>query len=94
MVQKILTVRGWLFKHWGEILGWIGMAMLQFNSVPAIHSAIVNGTSTPVATVGLTIGGLTCYLIRAACRFDMLYLVGNMIGLIGNLILLAVLLFY
>lgn len=91
-MQKIVTVKSWLVKHWGEILGWIGMAMLQFNAVPAIHSALVNGTSTPKATVMLTIGGLTCYLIRAICRYDMLYLVGNMIGLIGNLILLWVLL--
>lgn len=87
-----MTIQGFLTKHWGEILGWVGMGMLQFNSVPAIHSAIVHGTSTPLATVCLTIGGLVCYLIRAVCRFDMLYLVGNMVGLIGNLVLLYVLL--
>jgi len=91
MIDKIMTIRGFLKINWGELLGWVGMAMLQFNSIPAIHSAIVNGHSTPVATVALSIGGLICYLIRALSRFDVLYVVGNMIGLIGNLILLAVL---
>ena len=92
MIEKVLTVAGFLRRERAELVGWLGMAMLQFNSVPAIHAAIVNGTSTPVATVLLTIGGLSCYMVRAIARFDMLYTVGNGIGLIGNVILLVVLL--
>jgi uncharacterized protein with PQ loop repeat len=73
-----------------NLIGWVGMAMLQFNSIPAIFSAIENGTKYPLATMLLTIGGLGCYMVRAIADNDKLYIVGNSIGIIGNLILLFV----
>ena len=71
-----------------KYIPWIGMAMLQFNSVPAIFSAIENGAKFPIATILLTIGGLSCYMVRAIADKDVLYITGNTIGIIGNLILL------
>lgn len=73
-----------MFKY----IPWIGMALLQFNSVPAIATALENGTSTPIGTVLLTLGGLSCYMVRAIADKDPLYITGNLIGLVGNLILL------
>lgn len=69
-------------------IGWIGMAMLQFNSIPAILSALENGSKYPIATILLTIGGLLCYMVRAIIDRDSLYITGNLIGLVGNTILL------
>lgn len=64
------------------------MAMLQFNSIPAILSAVQNGSKYPIATILLTIGGLACYMYRAILDNDKLYITGNLIGLVGNTILL------
>jgi hypothetical protein len=71
-----------------NLIGWIGMAMLQFNSIPAIFSALENGSKYPLATILLTIGGLACYMVRAIADKDKLYITGNLIGLTGNVILL------
>jgi hypothetical protein len=73
----------------GEVAGWIGLGCLQFNSVPAIISSVETGSTTPVGTVGLTLVGLVLYLIRSITAQDTLYTVGNTIGIVGNLILLA-----
>jgi len=73
----------------GEVAGWIGLGCLQFNSVPAIISSVETGSTTPVGTVGLTLIGLVLYLIRSITAQDTLYTVGNTIGIVGNLILLA-----
>ena len=73
----------------GEVAGWVGLACLQFNSVPAIISSVQTGSTTPVGTVGLTLIGLVLYLIRSLSAQDTLYTVGNTIGIVGNLILLA-----
>lgn len=72
-----------------KFIPWIGMAMLQFNSVPAIFAAVETGAKFPIATILLTIGGLTCYMVRAIADKDALYITGNTIGIVGNLILLA-----
>ena len=74
---------------YGEVAGWVGLGCLQFNSVPAIISSVETGSTTPVGTVGLTLVGLVLYLIRSISAQDTLYTVGNTIGIVGNLILLA-----
>jgi hypothetical protein len=68
---------------------WLGMLFLQLNSIPAIIAAIQNGTSTPIGTVLLTLAGLSCYMVRAISDRDPLYITGNSIGIIGNIILLT-----
>jgi uncharacterized protein with PQ loop repeat len=75
--------------NFGEVAGWVGLGCLQFNSIPAIISSVETGSTTPVGTVALTLIGLVLYLIRSLTAQDTLYTVGNTIGIIGNLILLA-----
>jgi hypothetical protein len=72
-----------------DYIPWIGMGLLQFNSIPAIISAVENGTSTPIATVILTLAGLSCYMLRAVIDRSKLYITSNIIGITGNGILLA-----
>jgi hypothetical protein len=78
-----------LNKKSAEIMGWVGLGCLQFNSVPAIMSSLENGETTPIGTIGLTIVGLSLYLVRSIATNDTLYTVGNVVGLVGNGILLA-----
>jgi hypothetical protein len=78
-----------LNKKTAEIMGWVGLGCLQFNSVPAIVSSLENGETTPIGTIGLTIVGLSLYLVRSIATNDTLYTVGNVVGLVGNGILLA-----
>ena len=75
--------------NFGEVAGWVGLGCLQFNSIPAIISSVETGSTTPVGTVALTLIGLVLYLIRSLTAQDTLYTVGNSIGIVGNLILLA-----
>ena len=71
-----------------DLIGYIGLALVQFNCVPAIIVALREGHSTPLFGVCLTVVGLACYLYNAVITKNTLYIVGNTIGLIGNLILL------
>ena len=71
-----------------EVIGYIGMGMLQFNSVPAIIQAVESGKSAPLATMFLTVAGLACYLYNSVKTKNTLYTVGNTIGIIGNSILI------
>ncbi len=79
-------------KRFTEISGWVGLACLQFNSVPAIMSSLETGETTPIGTIVLTMVGLSLYLIRSIATKDTLYTMGNVIGLVGNAILLATIL--
>jgi|SaaInlV_120m_DNA_4_1040238.scaffolds.fasta_scaffold23668_2 uncharacterized protein with PQ loop repeat len=82
-----------LNKKFAEISGWVGLACLQFNSVPAIMSSLETGNTTPIGTIILTMVGLSLYLVRSLATNDTLYTMGNVIGLVGNTILLATILF-
>ena len=81
-----------LNKKFAEVSGWVGLACLQFNSVPAIMSSLETGETTPIGTILLTMAGLSLYLVRSLATNDMLYTMGNVIGLCGNAILLATIL--
>ncbi len=81
-----------LNKKFAEISGWVGLACLQFNSVPAIMSSLETGETTPIGTILLTMAGLSLYLVRSLATNDTLYTMGNIIGLVGNTILLATIL--
>lgn len=81
-----------LNKNISETMGWVGLACLQFNSVPAIISSIETGHTTPVGTILLTLVGLSMYLVRSLATQDTLYTVGNVIGIVGNAILLGTIL--
>ena len=75
-----------------ELAGWVGLGCLQFNSIPAIISSLETGNTSPIGTVILTIIGLTLYLVRSLATKDTLYTTGNIIGIVGNVILLATIL--
>ena len=75
-----------------ELAGWVGLGCLQFNSIPAIISSLETGNTSPVGTVVLTIVGLTLYLVRSLATKDTLYTTGNVIGIVGNVILLGTIL--
>jgi len=75
-----------------ELAGWVGLGCLQFNSVPAIISSLETGNTSPVGTVVLTIVGLSLYLVRSLATKDTLYTTGNVIGIVGNVILLGTIL--
>jgi hypothetical protein len=75
--------------NYGEIAGWVGLACLQFNSIPAIISSVETGSTTPLGTIYLTLIGLALYLVRSLKANDTLYTVGNTIGIVGNVILLT-----
>jgi hypothetical protein len=83
--EKYMNVK----LNYGEVCGWVGLGCLQFNSIPAIISSVETGSTTPVGTVALTLIGLSFYLVRSLTAQDSLYTVGNVIGLVGNLVLLA-----
>lgn len=87
--EKIMTEKKLNFT---EISGWVGLGCLQFNSVPAIISSLELGETTPLGTIGLTLIGLSLYLIRSLGTKDYLYTVGNLIGIVGNCILLGTIL--
>jgi len=72
-----------------EVIGYVGMAMLQFNSIPAIIQALETGKSAPIATMVLSIAGLSCYLYNSVKTNNTLYTVGNIIGIVGNSVLLG-----
>lgn len=71
-----------------DLVGYLGLAFVQFNCVPAIIAALQQGHSTPISGVILTVVGLACYLYNAVVTKNTLYIIGNTIGLVGNLILL------
>lgn len=75
-----------------SVIGYLGLALLQFNCIPAIIQALKTGQSTPINGVILSIMGLSCYLYNSVKTSNTLYTVGNLIGLIGNIILLIALL--
>ena len=75
-----------------ELAGWVGLGCLQFNSIPAIISSLETGNTSPIGTVVLTIIGLSLYLVRSLATKDTLYTTGNVIGIVGNVILLATIL--
>jgi hypothetical protein len=69
-------------------IGWIGLIALQFNSIPLIMSAS-SGLTMPITTPMLSIFGLGCYLYHSIfVRRDILYTVGNTIGLVANSVLI------
>ena len=71
-------------KMFSKLVGWMGLIALQFNSIPLILSAS-GGLTMPITTPMLSIFGLSCYLYHSLfVRQDILYTVGNSIGIIAN----------
>ena len=81
-------------KRAAESLGWVGMCLLQFQSIPAIIQTITNDTTNiPLSLPVMCMMGLACYLYRSLVQGDTLYTVGNTIGLIGQFSLICAILY-
>jgi len=71
------------------IFGYIGLALVQFNCIPAIVVALQQKTHAPIASIVLMVLGLTSFLVYDLReKVFSVYTLGNIIGVIGNLILL------
>ncbi len=82
-------------KLMGEIGGYAGMILLQGATLPQIYDKITNPNANlaPLSMVLMVWIGLLLYFIRAFVQRDMLYMISNGIGLVLNLILMAVIVF-
>lgn len=67
-----------------EILAWLGLILLQSQSIPALLATIQGGANIPLLMPIMTFAGLLCYLARSLAQGDTLYTVGNTIGLLGT----------
>lgn len=75
-------------------LGWVGMLLLQMQSIPAIIQTVTNeATNIPLSLPVMCMMGLACYLYRSLVQGDTLYTVGNTIGLIGQFSLICAILY-
>lgn len=72
-----------------NLIGYIGLALVQLNVLPAIWQAFKTGHSAPLVSVALMVVGLACYLYNSVLTGNRLYTVGNAIGLFCNTALLA-----
>lgn len=75
-----------------EFIGWLGLGLLQTNTLPSIYVAITENKSMPIVSILMILTGLSCYLYRAIKQNDKLYIVGNLMGIITNVILLGIVL--
>ena len=75
------------------LAGWIGMIMLQGNTVPTLLARLSGSVNLPpLSLTSLTWCGLTMYLWNAIYTRNTLYIVGNVIGLILNSIMIGLIL--
>lgn len=75
-----------------EIIGYVGMGLITFNTIPSIVQALKSGIDIPITGVVLMVAGLICFLYNSIKTGNTLYTVANGIGLVGNLILLGAIL--
>ena len=75
------------------LAGWVGMVMLQGNTVPTLLASL-NGAAKlpPLSLTFLTWCGLCLYLWNAIANKNTLYMVGNVIGLTLNSLMLGLIL--
>ncbi len=75
------------------LAGWVGMALLQGASIPALLDSLSGAADLPpLSMTCLTWLGLTLYLWNAINQRNTLYIVGNCIGLTLNSIMIGLLL--
>jgi hypothetical protein len=72
-----------------NIIGLVGLTVLQSNALPFLLAAMRGDMPPTILPSIMTIAGLSCYLYRAIKMRDLLYIIGNSIGIISNSILIA-----
>lgn len=83
-------------KKLATLSGWIGMLLLQGATVPPLLDRLFNADAAnmpPLSMVLMVWSGLALYLARAIAQKDWLYITSNGIGLIGNSLLMALIIF-
>ena len=74
-------------KYWG----FLGTVCLQMSAIPSVVQALVTGESAPVSSIVLVIIGLVACTIQEINVRLWAYVAGSVIGIIGNVAILAVL---
>jgi hypothetical protein len=75
------------------LAGWIGMVMLQGSTLPTLYDALTGvAYLPPLSLTALTWAGLSLYLWNAIAQRNVLYMVGNTIGLTLNSIVMGLIL--
>ena len=84
-----------MLSKFSELCGWIGMVLIHGATVPTSIGVILgNNPNLPeLSMVFLVWFGLFLFLIRAAGRRDVLYIVSNAVGFFLNSLLLAIIVF-
>ena len=69
-----------IIKNKHLIIGYLGMLILQSNNIPLIVQSI-EGQAVNIYTPLMSITGLSFYLYYSLIRKDLLYTIGNGIGI-------------
>lgn len=76
-----------------DILGYIGIALIQGATFPAMLQYILGDGSTALPPLSMTFmvwGGLTLFLFRSIDRKDMVAIISNAIGFTLQSVMLAI----
>jgi uncharacterized protein with PQ loop repeat len=78
-----------------ELCGWVGMVLIHSATMPVTIRLLndLSATKPPLDMVLLVWIGLFLFLIRAAGRKDILYIVSNAIGFFANSVLMALIVY-
>ena len=82
-------MRALIRKHKHNIIGIVGMIILQSNQIPLIVQSY-NGMPVSIYNALLVLVGLSFYLYYSVARADILYIVSNSIGITFSVILLLI----
>lgn len=72
-----------------EIVGYLGLILLECNYIPAIWSAIQTGVTLPITSLLFYVAALSCFMYNAVKERNTLYIICNAFGIVGNAILLT-----
>ena len=79
-----------------QIFGWLGLILIQGSTIPQIYKTIktkdVKGVSLALWIIVFL--GLFCYLVYSLIIEDMIYMVSNVLGLIGTILMICLILKY
>ena len=84
-----------MIQKFTEFCGWIGMVLIHAATIPTTVNLLADAAAQkpPISMVLMVWIGLFLFLIRAAGRRDVLYLVSNAVGFFLNGALLALIVF-
>jgi hypothetical protein len=78
------------FLRLENMIGLVGLTVLQSNALPFLLAAMRGEMPPTILPALMTIAGLACYLYRAVKMRDLLYIIGNTVGIVSNSLLIAI----